>query len=75
MHRLPVPDTSWRDMTDWWIDPRLAYAAGMADGYQLGRADQDAVDDAEHRAAVRAAIRVIDMVDRRRGVHRKDAAA
>lgn len=26
----------WRDTTQWWGDPRLAYAAGMCDGYTQG---------------------------------------
>ncbi len=76
MNRLPAPDASWRDVTDWWIDPRLAYAAGMNDGYALGCADRDVEDDAVHRTAVRRALRIIDVVDRRLGVNgRKDAAA
>lgn len=26
----------WRTTVDWWTDPRLAYAAGLADGRALG---------------------------------------
>lgn len=40
-------DGLWREATDWWTDPRLAYAAGLADGYRLG---YDACDQALIRA-------------------------
>src|SRR5947207_13518131 len=35
---VPVPPGSWRDAIDWWADPRTAYAAGLADGYEVGMA-------------------------------------
>lgn len=27
---------SWRGTVEWWTDPRLAYAAGLADGFRQG---------------------------------------
>jgi hypothetical protein len=60
----------WWDVTDWWTDPRLAYARGLHDGYRLGREDQDAIDDAVHRTAVRRARRHVEQVDRRRAADR-----
>lgn len=56
----------WWDIAEWWTDPRLAYARGLHDGYQLGRDGQDAIDDAVHRGAVRQARRHVDQADRRR---------
>lgn len=42
-------------MADWWTDPRLAYAAGLADGHAAGHLEAYALADVElcdwlHRA-------------------------
>lgn len=65
----------WRDCVDWWTDPGLAYAAGLEDGYAAGRADQDAEDDAAHRAAVQDAERLVGQADRRAAADRGELAA
>jgi hypothetical protein len=55
-----TPDVrDWRDLVDWWADPRLAYAAGLADGAALERARADLEADAGQRAAARRASVVI----------------
>jgi hypothetical protein len=65
-----VIDADWRNRVEWWTDPRLAYAAGLADGYAAGRAEQDAIDDQVHRQSVRTAIRIIETTDARRAADR-----
>lgn len=55
----------WWEITDWWTDPRLAYARGLHDGYTAGRADRDAEDDQVHREAVQRVGRLIARADRR----------
>lgn len=55
----------WWDDVDWWTDPRLAYARGLADGLAASRDERDAADDAFHRAAVRQALRTVERIDRR----------
>lgn len=62
----------WFDHCDWWADPRLAFAAGMAFGYDLGSRDGDRADDQQHRAAVRHIIRHLDQSDARAAVDRGD---
>lgn len=52
-----TPDR-WYEYVPWWTDVRLAFAAGMAFGYQLGRDDQDVIDDAVHRQAARTATKL-----------------
>lgn len=56
----------WRDVIEWWTDPRLAYAAGLADGYRLARQEIEAEDEQLHREAVRAVLSHVAVVDRRR---------
>jgi hypothetical protein len=50
----------WRDQVDWWTDPRLAYAAGLADGYDqaIGPEVGPPRTDDEFRRAVRAVLRM-----------------
>lgn len=55
----------WTEKVDWSTSPALAYSAGLRHGAQLERERQAALDDAEHRAAVRKAIHVIETADAR----------
>lgn len=48
-----LADDCWRRTTEWWTDPRLAYAAGLEDGYTL----RDIDDDAAWRHALRRLFR------------------
>lgn len=73
----------WRDTVDWWTDPRLAYAAGLADGVQLGRDQVDAELVAalaralggpachDYRAAVERHHRALDQKARREAHDRR----
>jgi len=81
-----VPETTetgdWRDGADWWLDPRLAYAAGLADGVPLGFEQGRAAEYAgwmaalalafggpgctDVEAAILAHIRAAEALDRRR---------
>lgn len=54
-HAGTTPAAHWRDTVDWWTDPRLAYAAGLADGAASERARIAADADAGQRAAARRA--------------------
>lgn len=56
---------AWRFDLD-LTDPRQAYAAGMVDGYLQRCAEQDAEDDAVHRAAAQRATRLADRPARNR---------
>lgn len=70
-----VAPERWWDVIEWWTDPRLAYARGMADGYRLGRDDQADEDDAVHRLAARVAFRIAESADRRTAADRGELAA
>lgn len=56
----------WRETVPWWDDPRLAYAAGLADGIGIGREQVNA----ELVAALARALGGPDCVDYRDGVTR-----
>jgi hypothetical protein len=59
-------DADWRQSIAWWDDPRLAYAAGVADGVAIGRAQVDA----ELVAALAQALGGEGCTDYRQGVTR-----
>lgn len=68
---MPLPDDllpPWRVQVDWSADPRLAYQAGLEDGYALAREEIDAEADRMHRAAVGSLRTIVDRVDYRRAV-------
>jgi hypothetical protein len=58
-------DSSWTETTAWWLDPRLAYAAGLIHGAQLERERLEAEDEAAHRVASRRAFATIEAADAR----------
>jgi len=58
----------WGDSTDeldWWTSPSLSYWRGLRDGIQLERERQEVEDDRVHRAAVRRALRIVEVAERR----------
>ena len=55
----------WVDVEEWWQSPATAYLAGLVHGAQLERERQARDDDAEHRAAVRRAVRIIETAEAR----------
>lgn len=78
-HAPKYPDmVPWYDLVDWTAVPHLAYAKGLADGYELGRQAADAAMVAalaealggagctDYRQAVRRHERTLAALARRR---------
>lgn len=78
---------TWRDQSDWWTDPALAYAAGVADGVELGRDLENAAlvaalssalsggQTTDYPDAVRIHHRLLDQRARRAAFDRGEVAA
>lgn len=83
----PHAQRAWWDQVDWWTDPRLAYARGLADGYQQGRdaADAELVqalaralggpDCSNYQEGVTRHLRAVAQKMRRAVADREDVAA